>query len=144
MAIVLLGAAGAGGWYAWDASQEDDGGAPETFCALVADRARFEQIVDGFDPSDVTRSLDQLRVARSELEPLLEAAPSDVRADLQVQADALDTLVAALETADPGDPTAAIEALRRAEAELDDVLGATMRLEAWTREHCARNEDAVT
>ena len=143
MTIVILGGAG-GGWYAWDASQEEAGGSSEAFCPLVADRDRFEQIVDGFDPSDVARSLDQLRAARSELEPLLEAAPAEVRDDLQVQADALDTLVAALGAVDPGDPSAAIEALRQAEAELDGVAAATMRLEAWTREHCAGDEDAIT
>ena len=142
-ALVLVVAAAVGGWYAWDQSQEDPGGSPEAFCALVADRDRFEQIVDGFDPSDVARSLDQLRTARAELEPLLEEAPAEVREDLQIQADALDTLVEALTSVDPGDPSAAVEALRAAQTELDEVLGATMRLELWTREHCAGGQTEV-
>jgi hypothetical protein len=133
--VVALAAGGAGGWYAWTEAQ-DRGGSVEEFCALVQDRSRFQRIVDDFDPSDVVRALDQLRTAQLELETLVDAAPSEVRSDLQLQADAVETMIDALESVDPNDTVAAAEALNAARAQLDDVPAATMRLEAWTREHC--------
>jgi hypothetical protein len=133
--VVALAAGGAGGWYAWTEAQ-DRGGSVEELCALVQDRSRFQRIVDDFDPSDVVRALDQLRTAQLELETLVDAAPSEVRSDLQLQADAVETMIDALESVDPNDTVAAAEALNAARAQLDDVPAATMRLEAWTREHC--------
>jgi hypothetical protein len=132
---VVIAAGGAGGWYAWTEAQ-DRGGSVEEFCALVQDRSRFQRIVDDFDPSDVVRALDQLRTAHLELETLVGAAPSEVRSDLQLQADAVEAMIHALESVDPTDTVAAAEALNAALAEIDEVPAATMRLEAWTREHC--------
>jgi hypothetical protein len=133
--VVTLVGGGAGGWYAWTEA-EDRGGSPEEFCPLVQDRSRFQRIVDDFDPSDVVRALDQLRTAQLELETLVAAAPSEVRSDLELQEEAVETMIAALESVDPTDTVAAAEALNAARAELDEVPAATMRLEAWTREHC--------
>jgi hypothetical protein len=64
VAVAVVGVGVGGWWLLW--SGEDDG-SPEELCALLADRERFSAVVDNFEPADVGRSLDQLRVAREQL-----------------------------------------------------------------------------
>jgi hypothetical protein len=129
-AAVALAAAGLG------ACGDDDGGSAEAFCASVADREALAAVVDGFDYSDRDRALDQMRTARVELGELREDAPSEIRSDLDVQVDATETLIDALEAAPAGEPVATVEAVRAVQPDLAEVEEAGARLEAWTREHC--------
>jgi hypothetical protein len=115
---------------------DDDDGAVEAFCASVADREALAAVVDGFDYSDRDRALDQMRTARVELGELREDAPGEIRSDLDVQVDATETLIEALEGAPAGDPAATVEAVRAVQPDLAEVEEAGARLEAWTREHC--------
>jgi hypothetical protein len=115
---------------------DDGGGSAQAFCASVADRDAFAAVVDGFDYSDRDRALDQMRTARVELGELREDAPGEIRSDLDVQVDATETLIDALEAAPAGDPVATVEAVRAVQPDLDEVEEAGARLEAWTREHC--------
>jgi hypothetical protein len=118
------------------ASCGDDDGDVEAFCPLVADRAGLAAMTEGFDPSDRDRALEQLRAIRVELGELRAAAPSEIRGDLDTQIDAAQGLIEALDAVPPGDPAAAVEAVRAAQADMDDLPEATANLEAWTAEHC--------
>jgi hypothetical protein len=114
----------------------DDGGDAEAFCPLVADRAGLAAMTEGFDPSDRDRALEQLRAIRVELGELRAAAPSEIRGDLDTQIDAAQGLIDALDAVPPGDPAAAVEAVRAAQAEMDGLPQATENLEAWTEQNC--------
>lgn len=114
----------------------DDAGDAEAFCPLVADRAGLAAMTEGFDPSDRERALEQLRAIRVELGELRVAAPSEIRGDLDTQIDAAQGLIDALDATPPGDPAAAVEAVRAAQADMDALPEATASLEAWTAEHC--------
>jgi hypothetical protein len=115
---------------------DDDGDAAETFCPLVADRAGLAAMTENFDPSDRDRALEQLRAIRVELGELRAAAPSEIRGDLDTQIDAVQGLIDALDAVPPGDPAAAVEAVRAAQADMDGLPEATSNLEAWTAENC--------
>jgi hypothetical protein len=135
IALLLVAIVGTAGWLFL--RTDDQEGSAEELCALLADRSRFSAVVEGFDPSDVSRSLDQLRLARDELVELRAAAPAELHPDLDVQIEATDALIGALEQVDPGDTTAAHEALRSVEPELAGVAGAYARLEQWASQHCS-------
>jgi hypothetical protein len=115
---------------------DEEHGSPEEFCALLADRGRYANVVEGFDPSDVTRSLDQLELARVHLQELWDAAPSEIRDDLAVQVDAVERMIQALEAVDADDSVAAVEALREAQGEFGDVRRSAANLERWSAENC--------
>jgi hypothetical protein len=83
--------------------REEDGSV-EQLCAAVADGDHGGTFTD-FDPTDPEAALDQLRAARVELGELHDAAPDEVRDDLQVEIDYLQALIDALEDVPPGDPT---------------------------------------
>jgi transposase len=114
----------------------DDDGDAEAFCPLVADRAGLAAMTENFDPSDRDRALEQLRAIRVELGELRAAAPSEIRGDLDTQIDAAQDLIDALVEVPPGDPAAAVEAVRAAQADMDDLPQATSNLETWTAENC--------
>jgi hypothetical protein len=133
LALVVLAGAAVAGWFLL--ADEDDG-SPEAFCALLADRGRYASVVEGFDPSDVTRSLDQLALARTHLQELWDAAPSEIRDDLAVQVDAVERMIEALETVDADDSVAAVEALRGVQDELGDVPQSAGNLERWSARNC--------
>jgi hypothetical protein len=59
-----------------------------------------------------------------------------VRDDLDVQISATESLTQALESAEPGDTTAAIQAVRSAQGDLAEVRPAYDRLERWTAGNC--------
>lgn len=89
------------------ASCSDDGGSPEAFCAALADADGLATTFQGFDPTDPEVALEQLRGARVVLGDLLDDAPDEVRADLQLEVDYTQALIEALEDVPADDPTEA-------------------------------------
>lgn len=77
---------------------------PEALCEAMAD-TEVTGALEGFDPTDPERALEQLRSARVTLGELLDDAPDEVRDDLQVEVDYVQALVDALEGVAPGDAT---------------------------------------
>jgi hypothetical protein len=57
-------------------------------------------VFEGFDPTDATVALEQLRTARVELGELKDVAPDEVTDDLQVEIDYVQALIEALEALD--------------------------------------------
>jgi hypothetical protein len=133
LVVVLIGAVSVAVWWPWG----DEAGSAEELCGLLHDRGQYAAVVEGFEPSDVAGSLDRLRRARSELGRLRAAAPPEVHTDLDVQLQAVEVLVGALEDVPPGDAAAAGEAVRSVEPELSEVPAAYARLEQWTAINCA-------
>ena len=90
----------------------------------------------GFDPTDRESALDQLRTARVTLGDLHDAAPGEVRDDLQLEIDYVQALIDALEEVEPGDATESalqIQAVTDAHPGVDD---AAANLAAFAEEEC--------
>jgi hypothetical protein len=104
------------------ACSEDDGSAEE-LCAAVAE-ADVTGVLQGFDPTDPEAALAQLRDVRVTLGELLDAAPEEVRDDLQVEIDYVQALIDVLEGVQPGDATESalqVQAVTEAHPDVDDA-----------------------
>ena len=113
----------------------DEGSAKELCTALRANPG-VAATFTGFDPSDPRRALEQLRSARVTLGELRDAAPGDVRDDLDVEIDYVQALIEGLEQVDDGDATAAVEVVRQVTAEHPQVPDASAALAAYSAESC--------
>jgi hypothetical protein len=118
------------------AACRDDAGSAEELCAALAGAEGLATVFAEFDPTDTETSLDQLRTARVELGELQEAAPSEVRDDLQVEIDYVQALVDGLATVPAGDPAAAAAMVQRVTDEHPDVQAAADQLEAYAADTC--------
>ncbi len=118
------------------ASCADDGGSTEELCAALADAEGVTTVFADFDPTDTESSLDQLRTARVQLGELQDAAPSDVRDDLQVEVDYVQALIDGLEEVPAGDPGAAAALVRTVTDEHPGVQAAADELEAFVATSC--------
>ena len=113
----------------------DDEGSTDELCAAVAEEG-ITTTLQGFDPTDPEAALDQLRDARVKLGDLLDAAPDDVRGDLQTEIDYVQALVDVLESVEPGDATESalqIQAVTDAHPGVDE---AAADLAAFAEEEC--------
>ena len=113
----------------------EEKGSTEELCAAVAD-GDFAGTFTDFDPTDPEAALDQLRAARVELGDLHDAAPDEVRDDLQVEIDYLQALIDALEDVPPGDATESalhVQAVTDAHPGVDE---AAADLAAFAEEEC--------
>ena len=113
----------------------EDEGSSEELCAAVAEDGVVTTL-RGFDPTDPEAALDQLRDARVALGDLLDAAPNDVRDDLQIEIDYIQALVDVLEEIEPGDATESalrIQAVTDAHPKVDE---AAANLAAFDEDAC--------
>ncbi|MET0904381.1 MAG: hypothetical protein ABWZ52_14175 [Acidimicrobiales bacterium] len=116
------------------ACSEDEGSADE-LCKAVAE-SEVTAVFQGFDPTDRDSALDQLRTARVTLGDLHDAAPGEVRDDVQVEIAYVQALIDALEAVEPGDATEAtlqIQAVTDAHPGIDE---AAANLTAFAEEEC--------
>jgi hypothetical protein len=113
----------------------EEKGSAEELCTEVAERD-FAGTLTGFDPTDSELALDQLRSARVDLGDLLDAAPNEVRDDLQVEIDYVQALIDALEPIAPGDAAAATRQVQAVTAAHPDVDEAAAALAAFTEREC--------
>ena len=112
------------------ACAEDEGSAEE-LCAAVAEDGRHHQRSRASTrPTPRPRST-QLRDARVTLGDLLDAAPEEVRDDLQVEIDYVQALIEVLEDVEPGDATESalqIQAVTDAHPGVDEAAAEPRRL----------------
>jgi hypothetical protein len=126
LAVVALAACGGGG------------GSADKLCAAVRDDHSIASVFSGFDPTNVDRALDQLRSARVSLGVLRDAAPGEVRDDIDLEIDYVQALIDGLDDLDGGDAASAVEVVRQVTADHTDVADAAAALTAWSEKHCTR------
>ena len=115
----------------------DDGGSPEELCALVEDGAAFSgRFGEGLDPTDTTRALSELRSVRADLGRFRAAAPSEVDDALDDEITYVDALIEVIETVDPEDPAAVVNAVNALEEERAAADVAALELQAFEEERC--------
>ncbi|MFL6204216.1 MAG: hypothetical protein ACJ739_02605 [Acidimicrobiales bacterium] len=112
-----------------------DEGSTEELCAAVSEDG-VSTTLEGFDPTDPEAALDQLRDARVTLGDLLDAAPGEVRDDLQTEIDYVQALVEALEGVEPGDATESALQIQAVTDAHPDVDEAAADLAAFAKERC--------
>jgi hypothetical protein len=118
-------------------SCRDDDGSAESLCRAVAEGEEISTTFQGFDPSDPEAALDQLRTARVTLGEVRDAAPGEVRDDLDVEIAYVDALSDALEPVAPGDASEAalqVQAVTDAHPQVDE---AAAELAAYADRECA-------
>lgn len=126
-------------------SKGDDAGSAEELCAVLGDgRAYTALFQQGFDPTDTQRALAQLEAASVDLDQLWEAAPADLRDDIDAERaylDAMDRVIRRVDSDDPAAVVADINALgdERAAAEV-----ASLELRAFARASCGATTEAST
>lgn len=114
----------------------DDEGSADELCAALA-QADVTGLFADFDPTETESALDQLRTARVQLGQLHDAAPGEVRDDLQVEIDYVQALIEGLEQVPAGDPTAAAVEVQAVTDAHPDVQAAAEDLEAFAADHCS-------
>lgn len=117
---------------------DDDSGSTEAFCTTVREDTTVGTVfAGGFDPTDVTRALEQLGAARITLGALRDAAPGEVRDDITTELEYVDALVDTLEAADERQPEAIVAAVQQVTTErADEVTAAAEALATFAREEC--------
>ena len=113
----------------------DDEGSAEELCAAVAEEGVVTTL-RGFDPTDPEAALDQLRDARVKLGDLLDAAPDEVRDDLQTEIDYVQALVDVLQEVEPGDATESALQIQAVSDAHPGVNEAAANLAAYAEEEC--------
>jgi hypothetical protein len=124
--VILLAALGA---------CAEDEGSTEELCAAVAEDGVTTSL-QGFDPTDPEAALAQLRDARVKLGELLDAAPEDVRDDLEVEIDYVQALVEVLEDVEPGDATESALRIQSVTDAHPGVDEAAANLATFAEEEC--------
>ena len=119
------------------AACSDDDGSAEELCAAIRRDPATLSVFSGFDPSDAGDALDRLRTARVSLGELRDAAPSEIRDDLDVEIAYIQALIDGLSSLEGTDAADAVEVVRQVTEEHPDVDGAAAELEAFSAEHCA-------
>jgi hypothetical protein len=102
--------------------------------------ALFEQ---GFDPTDPQRARAQIEAAQVDLEQLHDAAPSEVRKDLEAETRYVDAVRRILRDADPDDPAAVVSAINGLDEERHAAEVASLDLAAYQRAHCGAATSAT-
>jgi hypothetical protein len=113
----------------------DDGGSADDLCVSLTEPGIGRQL-QGFDPTDRDAALDALRPARVTLGELHDAAPDEIRDDLQVEIDYVQALIDALEPVSGGDPAEAalrVQSVTNAHPGVDE---AAANLAAFADEEC--------
>ena len=114
-----------------------DGGSAGDLCRALAGTEGITTQLQGFDPTDRDGALDLLRPARVTLGELRNEAPDEVRDDLQVEIDYVQSLIEGLEQVPAGDPAAAATAVQAVTDAHPDVADASARLQAFADRECA-------
>jgi|GEM_PF-6968502 len=98
--LALVTAFGAAGASACSSSH----GSTKAFCETLRSGDNPLTLFNHYDPTNVATAHDQLDRATERLRQLHDAAPLEIRDDLQVLVDVADRLVAALDPAAAGQP----------------------------------------
>jgi hypothetical protein len=115
----------------------DDEGSAEELCDAVREDASVASLfAEGFDPTDTTAALEQLRSARVTLGELHDAAPGEVRDALAAELDYVDALLDGLEQADEDEPAAIVRTVQQITDEHPEVEEAAVELAAFTQAEC--------
>ena len=115
----------------------DDEGSAEELCATVRRDPTTLSVFSGFDPSDAPDALERLRTARVSLGELRDAAPDEVRDDLDVEIASIQALIDGLSSLEGTDAADAVEVVRRVTEDHPDVDEAAASLAAFADDHCA-------
>jgi hypothetical protein len=120
-------------------------GSPEALCSVLGDgrayTALFEQ---GFDPTDSQRALAQVQAARVDLDQLRDAAPADVRDDLDKEMAYLDAVKGVIERVDPDDPAAVVAGINDLSDERSAAQVASLELRSFEQVHCHATGSSTT
>ncbi len=113
-----------------------DEGSAEELCNLMRTDRTISTVFAGFDPTDTERALEQLRAARVTLGELRDAAPDEVRDDLDVEIAYVQDLIDGLSAVEGGDAAEAVEVVRAITTEHGGVADAAAALTAFGDERC--------
>ena len=111
-------------------------GSTKELCEALDDGDGFATTFQEFDPTDAATALDQVRSARVKLGDLKDAAPDEMRDDLQVEIDYLQALVDALEALDDADATEVALTIQSVADAHPDVAAAAATLQEFATERC--------
>ena len=130
LAAAALAVAGA-------ACSKGSGGSVAEVCAVLGDGRAYTALFDqGFDPTDTQRALTQLQAARVDLQQLREAAPKDLRDDIDAEADYLDAVLHVIDTVDAEDPAAVVAGINALESERSAAQVASLELRTFEETSC--------
>lgn len=122
-----------------------DGGSPEALCSVLGDGRAFTALFEqGFDPTDAQHALAQLEAARVDLDQLRDAAPAEVRDDLQTEMRYLDAMTAVIEHVDPDDPAAVVAGINDLSDERSAAQVASLELRSFEQVHCHATGSSTT
>ena len=114
-----------------------DSGSTKELCQALNDGPGFSNVFQGFDPTNATAALEQLRTARVGLGDLKDAAPGEVRDDLQVEIDYVQALIVALEPLErDADATEVALTIQSVADTHPDVAAAARTLQTFATERC--------
>jgi hypothetical protein len=113
------------------------GGSTEKLCKAVRSDHSIAAVFAGFDPTNPERALEQLRTARVTLGELRDAAPDEVRDDIDVEIAYVQALVDGIDGVEPGDAAHAVEVVRQVTADHPEVADAAAALSSWSEKNCS-------
>jgi uncharacterized membrane protein YccC len=120
------------------AACSDNGGdeGTDALCALVGQGGQHRLFEEGFDPTDRSRAVTQLRSALVELGELRAASPSSARDAVDDEVHYLESLLAAVESTDPDDPAAMVAAVNGLDEEREAAEAAARELAELQARSC--------
>jgi hypothetical protein len=119
------------------AACSSDSGSTDELCQALGENPGFASVFEGFDPTDATAALEQLRTARVELGELKDVAPDEVGDDLQVEIDYVQGLIDALEALEPDADASEVALTVQSVTDVHpDVRDAAATLEQFAKDEC--------
>ncbi|MCB0978770.1 MAG: hypothetical protein KDB02_15055 [Acidimicrobiales bacterium] len=112
-----------------------DGGSSKSFCAALRSAPTLESVVSGFtglDAPELSRRLDR---AASAYDTVESTAPDEIDDDVEVVVTVVNDVIESIR-ANPGDPTAAMNSVRRTIKDQKDLKGATARVSSYAKSEC--------
>jgi hypothetical protein len=119
-------------------------GSAEELCAVLGDGRSFSSLFEqGFDPTDPQQATAQVQAAKVDLDQLHDAAPAEVRDDLEAETRYLDAVLDVLERSDPDDPAAIVAAINDLGDERHAAEVASLQLRTYQSAHCGSDSTAA-
>jgi hypothetical protein len=114
----------------------EKGGSTQELCSVVSAGSFGALFQQGFDPTNTTQALAQLKAASADLAQLRSAAPTELRGAIEDEVAYVDAATKVLQTVSPDDEAAVVAGINGLSTQRAAAQAGSTKLKAYQAAHC--------